>query len=298
MRHPKTKAFLVVSLAAALTACGSENHAYELVDPPVPLSASSNASSDAQGIGDATSSDALLTTTSETVVVELTPFEKVEKEDASLPKGVRRVTQEGIDGATEVTYQVISKGGVELSRTPLSERILTVSRDEITVIGTKSVPKYDDIRVTVRPAQSSQESQTDDRVVGVAPEDTTEKNTASETTKESSTHASSTQASSTPASSSHAADQSSHASSSIDDGIPSYTTSSSEASHSSSSESSSHESSHASSAPADSSSDKSSSKEDSSSSSTASSSSAAGSSHSSSPADGEDRELPPVEPLP
>ena len=63
---------------------------------------------------------------------------RVEKETDSLPKGETKVETEGVDGLVRTTYEVTSKDGTEVSRTPLSSSVVTEKVDEVVLVGTGS----------------------------------------------------------------------------------------------------------------------------------------------------------------
>ena len=63
---------------------------------------------------------------------------RVEKETDSLPEGETKVETEGVDGLVRTTYEVVSKDGTEVSRTPLSSAVVTEKVDEVGLVGTGS----------------------------------------------------------------------------------------------------------------------------------------------------------------
>ena len=63
---------------------------------------------------------------------------RVEKETDSLPEGETKVETEGVDGLVRTTYEVTSKAGTEVSRTPLSSSVVTEKVDEVVLVGTGS----------------------------------------------------------------------------------------------------------------------------------------------------------------
>jgi uncharacterized protein YabE (DUF348 family) len=85
--------------------------------------------------------------TTEEVVPEVIPCERLSRPDASLPKGTTRVSQECIDGSKSVTYKVRSRKGEVLSREAKSESITKNPQSEIKLIGTQEEdtcdPGYD-----------------------------------------------------------------------------------------------------------------------------------------------------------
>ena len=60
---------------------------------------------------------------------------RVEKETDSLPEGETKVETEGVDGLVRTTYEVTSKDGTEVSRTPLSSSVVTEKVDEVVLVG-------------------------------------------------------------------------------------------------------------------------------------------------------------------
>ena len=63
---------------------------------------------------------------------------RVEKETDSLPEGETKVETEGVDGLVRTTYEVVSKDGTEVSRTPLSSAVVTEKVVEVVLVGTGS----------------------------------------------------------------------------------------------------------------------------------------------------------------
>ena len=63
---------------------------------------------------------------------------RVEKETDSLPEGETKVETEGVDVLVRTTYEVTSKDGTEVSRTPLSSSVVTEKVDEVVLVGTGS----------------------------------------------------------------------------------------------------------------------------------------------------------------
>ena len=63
---------------------------------------------------------------------------RIEKETDTLPKGETKVETEGVDGLVRTTYEVVSKDGTEVSRTPLSSAVVTEKVDEVVLVGTGS----------------------------------------------------------------------------------------------------------------------------------------------------------------
>ncbi|MBI3260756.1 G5 domain-containing protein [Candidatus Berkelbacteria bacterium] len=66
-------------------------------------------------------------------------FKTVTKEDATVNKGIRNVTQPGKKGNRKKVFEVTRENGKEVSRKKLSEEVTAGPVDEIVVIGTKEV---------------------------------------------------------------------------------------------------------------------------------------------------------------
>jgi len=66
-------------------------------------------------------------------------FNTVTKEDATINKGIRNVTQPGKKGNRKKVFEVTRENGKEVSRKKLSEEVTTQPVDEIVVLGTKEV---------------------------------------------------------------------------------------------------------------------------------------------------------------
>ena len=74
-------------------------------------------------------------------VTQEVEFQTLTTESATLPKGEEKVTQEGVPGATTLTYKLVLVDGREASRTLVSK---TTTREPVTekiTIGTKEAPK-------------------------------------------------------------------------------------------------------------------------------------------------------------
>ncbi|WP_253250413.1 resuscitation-promoting factor [Arthrobacter globiformis] len=74
-------------------------------------------------------------------VTQEVEFQTLTTESATLPKGEEKVTQEGVPGATTLTYKLVLVDGREASRTLVSK---TPTREPVTekiTIGTKEAPK-------------------------------------------------------------------------------------------------------------------------------------------------------------
>jgi uncharacterized protein YabE (DUF348 family) len=67
-------------------------------------------------------------------------FKQIEKEDATLPAGTRKVATEGVNGLQEVTYLVTYLDGRAASRRAIAVRLLAKPVDEVVLVGTKPGP--------------------------------------------------------------------------------------------------------------------------------------------------------------
>jgi hypothetical protein len=74
-----------------------------------------------------------------TTVTETKPiaFQRVTRNDSSLPKGQTKVATAGVDGVETFTYQVTSLNGQETGRELLERKVTTPPIDEVTLVGTK-----------------------------------------------------------------------------------------------------------------------------------------------------------------
>lgn len=70
---------------------------------------------------------------------ETIPFQLVERNDASLAQGVRKVTVAGANGEKSITYTVTLTDGTETKREKTGESITKKPIDQVTLIGTKAV---------------------------------------------------------------------------------------------------------------------------------------------------------------
>ncbi len=66
------------------------------------------------------------------------PFQRLTRNDSSLPKGQTKVAIAGVDGVETFTYTVTTVGGQEVGRDLLDRRVTTPAVDEVTLIGTKT----------------------------------------------------------------------------------------------------------------------------------------------------------------
>ncbi len=63
-------------------------------------------------------------------------FDVIEKEDASVEKGVKEVSQGGVNGLERVTIKIEYKNGEEIGRSVINTEIISDAIDEIVVVGT------------------------------------------------------------------------------------------------------------------------------------------------------------------
>uniref|UniRef100_A0A942TA65 M23 family metallopeptidase n=2 Tax=Neobacillus citreus TaxID=2833578 RepID=A0A942TA65_9BACI len=71
---------------------------------------------------------------------ETIPFETQIEEDANLPKGEKKVQQEGQNGSRSVTYHISEQNGVAAQKSITSEQILQQPVNNIIIKGTKAIP--------------------------------------------------------------------------------------------------------------------------------------------------------------
>lgn len=64
------------------------------------------------------------------------PHSTVEQQSATLPEGTTEVQTAGVDGVVRTTYQIVTEGGVEISREPVSSVVVTPRVDEVVLVGT------------------------------------------------------------------------------------------------------------------------------------------------------------------
>jgi len=75
--------------------------------------------------------------TEEDEVEEKIPYETIEEEDSSLPKGESKVKTEGKEGKVVKTYKVTYENGEEVSREVVDKDVKEKSKDKKVAIGTK-----------------------------------------------------------------------------------------------------------------------------------------------------------------
>jgi hypothetical protein len=78
-----------------------------------------------------------LVTTKKVVEQQIIDCERTTKEDTSLLLGETKVSQECVNGIKEITYEVQIKGGEEISRKQIGEKVVKTPVSEITLVGTK-----------------------------------------------------------------------------------------------------------------------------------------------------------------
>ncbi|GIH09135.1 hypothetical protein Rhe02_72020 [Rhizocola hellebori] len=74
-----------------------------------------------------------------TTVTETKPiaFQRLTRDDPSLPKGQTKVATAGVAGVETFTYKVTSVDGQETGRELLERKVTTPAIDEVTLVGTK-----------------------------------------------------------------------------------------------------------------------------------------------------------------
>ena len=122
--------------AYAATQAGDGGNGKPLNETEVRLAAIGGGpvSNEASGLTIEGQSDSVYTVTEESTE----EHGRVEKETDSLPEGETKVETEGVDGLVRTTYEVVSKDGTEVSRTPLSSAVVTEKVDEVVLVGTGS----------------------------------------------------------------------------------------------------------------------------------------------------------------
>jgi hypothetical protein len=79
--------------------------------------------------------------TAETVTeTEAIPFNRVQRDDASIDVGTEAVTTVGANGVKTLTYDVVLTDGVETSRTLVREEVTSAPVDQVTSVGTREPP--------------------------------------------------------------------------------------------------------------------------------------------------------------
>jgi resuscitation-promoting factor RpfB len=69
------------------------------------------------------------------------PYGKRNVYDSSLTKGVRNLRTRGVDGVKTLTYEVTTVDGVQTEKKLVGEKVTRRPVTEVTVIGTKTLPK-------------------------------------------------------------------------------------------------------------------------------------------------------------
>ncbi|MDR2564932.1 MAG: ubiquitin-like domain-containing protein [Bifidobacteriaceae bacterium] len=82
------------------------------------------------------------------------PFETIEKEDPTLPKGVKKVQTPGVAGQQAITYAAKVAGGKELSREVLLSTVISRPVNQVVLIGTKQVAVAPPVRIDVDPGSA------------------------------------------------------------------------------------------------------------------------------------------------
>lgn len=71
-------------------------------------------------------------------VEEKIPYETIEKNDSSMPKGEAEVKTEGQEGKVLKTYEITYENGEEVSRDVIGKDILKESKNKVVMVGTKT----------------------------------------------------------------------------------------------------------------------------------------------------------------
>jgi hypothetical protein len=65
------------------------------------------------------------------------PFANVSENDPTLPKGITKVSAQGVNGVKQITYKVTYVDGLETAREKLSEVVSTAPVEQVTKVGTR-----------------------------------------------------------------------------------------------------------------------------------------------------------------
>nr|WP_284692518.1 transglycosylase family protein [Actinomyces sp. 217892] len=128
---------LAVSGGAYAAVLGAGAGAVPLTEAQARLGAPTSA-------GQAVATAAALDVSTTQVVIETVtedvadPHGTVEQESSSLAAGTTEVQTAGVDGVVRTTYQVVTEGGVEVSREAVSSVVVTPRTDEVVLVGTAS----------------------------------------------------------------------------------------------------------------------------------------------------------------
>jgi hypothetical protein len=82
--------------------------------------------------------------TKQLAVTQQIPFQSVNQNDNTLPKGVSRIAAKGANGAKLITYKVTYIEGLETAREKLSEVVTTQPIDQVTKVGTHEAELHAD----------------------------------------------------------------------------------------------------------------------------------------------------------
>ena len=96
-------------------------------------------------------------------VTQVVAFDSKKTEDPSLPKGQKVVKTAGRVGTIERVYKVATKGGVEVSRTLVSQKVTAEPVDEVVLVGTMTVPDPSTVVVSPGSAQAIAKAMVADR---------------------------------------------------------------------------------------------------------------------------------------
>lgn len=76
----------------------------------------------------------------EKMASENIPFKEVVKYDKTLPKGEKKIVQEGVNGKKDVSYKITEVNGKQIEKTVINEKVISEPKEKIVVIGTKVIP--------------------------------------------------------------------------------------------------------------------------------------------------------------
>jgi uncharacterized protein YabE (DUF348 family) len=96
-------------------------------------------------------------------VTQVVAYDSKEIKDPSLPKGQKVVKTTGRVGSIERTYSIATKGGVEVSRTLVSQKVTAEPVDEVVLVGTMAVPDPTTVVVSPGSAQAIAKAMVADR---------------------------------------------------------------------------------------------------------------------------------------
>ena len=130
---------------AAQPTSAAESVNYKLVVDGKTISASTQAETWGQALSDAgvsvddndTASVDLTAAPVDGAVVTAIKAGTTEKPDPTLAKGEKKVETEGVDGVSRTVYNVVTRGGKEVSRTVVSTAVVKPATNAVVLVGTK-----------------------------------------------------------------------------------------------------------------------------------------------------------------